>query len=157
MGLRHLSTGILATLLVSRLLCLRFEGCLLQSACFSSFQRCPMGFRSQPMEGHFRIVQCFCSQPFLGVSSCVFWGHYVHDLPLRLSWAAHFAPEGLDSREVSLYPAEIQDTCARCSKAAPEHSDPPPCFTVGTVLFSLYAPYTREAYVTCQKAFSSVR
>lgn len=35
------------------------EGFLLQTACFSSFHRCSIGFISGPIEGHFKIVQCF--------------------------------------------------------------------------------------------------
>lgn len=40
--------------------CLRLEGCLCQTALFSSFHRCSTGFKAGFMEGHFRIVQCSC-------------------------------------------------------------------------------------------------
>lgn len=38
--------------------CLRFEGCLLHTACFSSFHRCWVGFKSGLIYGPF-IIQCF--------------------------------------------------------------------------------------------------
>ena len=129
MRLLHLSTGILAhSSLASCSSCLRFEGCLLQMACFSSFHRCSIRFRSGLIEGHFRVVQCLAishSWVFLvvcfGSLSC--WR--THDL--RLS------PSFLTQQHISLQNALIvlrfhctlhrfTTPCARCSKAAPEHN-----------------------------------
>lgn len=60
-----------------------------------------------------------------------------------LTLAAHFTPEGLDSLDVSLSPAQIQGT------------KPPPCFTVGTVFLSLFHLWVcehRADVICCQKA-----
>ena len=129
MRLLHLSTGILAhTSWADCSSCLRFEGCLLQTACFSSFHKCSTGFRSGIIEGHFRIVQCFVlshSWVFLAV-----WlAHYPVGGPMTCNWdqafwhwAAHFTPECLDGLEISLYLHRFKTPCVRCSKAAPEHN-----------------------------------
>lgn len=65
---------------------LRFDGCLHQTACFISFHRCLLGFRSGPIEGHFSPE--FCSQPFLLLAVCFeslsCWG--AHELWLRQSF-----------------------------------------------------------------------
>uniref|UniRef100_A0A3Q3BE78 RAD17 checkpoint clamp loader component n=2 Tax=Aplocheiloidei TaxID=45443 RepID=A0A3Q3BE78_KRYMA len=69
--------------------CLRFEGCLFQTACFSSFQRCSIAFRSELIEGHFRIVQCFPlshSWVFLAVCFGSLSCCKTHDLRLRRSF-----------------------------------------------------------------------
>lgn len=125
----HLSTGILAhSSWAYCSICFRFEGCLLQMACFSSFHRCSIGFRSGLIEGHLRTVQCF-SQPFLSVFGCVFWVVILLEDP----WLATETKLSDTRQHISLQNALIvlrfhcglhrfKTSCARCSKAAPEHN-----------------------------------
>lgn len=106
--------------------CLRFEGCFLQMACFSSF-RASIDVRSGLIEGHFIIALC--------------------------SWHI-FSLEYLHSFEISLYPAQIQETETDEAKQT-QNIQVRPCqrFTVGTVYFFFLVCYICASVnrVPCQK------
>lgn len=97
--------------------CLRSEGCLLQTPCFSSFLR-SSGCRSGIIEG---TTEQSSVLPFFGVLAV--WFFLIITL-LEDPWpvtafrhqAAHFSTECLSSLGISLYPALIQNTRCQMEK-----------------------------------------
>lgn len=82
----------------------------------SQVWRVPSTDLDQAPEGHFRIIQV-CFIPVLGFYT-VFCCHGLGgpmNLPLRPT-AAYFFPECLDGLEISLHPAQIQDTKSDATK-----------------------------------------
>ena len=130
MRLLHLLTGSLGhSSWANCSSCLRFDGCLLQTASFSSFHRM---FDKIQIRTHRRPLQnnpMFCCYPFLGAFSCVFWVIILLEDP----WPATETELSDTGQYVSLQNTLIvlrfhcalhrfKAPCARCSKAAPNHN-----------------------------------
>lgn len=81
-------------------MCLRFEGCLLQTVCFSYFHRCSIGFRSRLLESHLEYSKVMVYSWVL--LNCEFLGPYSFR-----HWAVYFTIEFFGISEISLYPIQI--------------------------------------------------